>query len=378
MRRLSRVLFALVLPVCLGAFAADIVVPKTDVTKKNGNFFLSTVDVATPPGGLGMSIERVYNSKADFTGIFGEGWGSVYEEKLEVEDDGSLIVHEYGGGAANAFAPTGPAIRSLNTIIAEIMGAAEKTGEFGGAVEEKAYRARLATGHNDEWIRFRDLGLVKSPEIPVGATFSSSRFGTQVITRVPEGYQRQTIPVASTDTKVKFEAFDLSGRLQRVWDADHNFIALHYDSRGRLSEMDDNLGNRFTFVFNADGFVERITDSQGRVARYEYDGKELIKSVDANANTYQFEYDTQYDNMIAIRYSDHSATSVTYLPYDQDENVDTVKDRDGTFSKYTYIYKKQTDGTCLETVEVVKTKDSKQVSDDKTDYTVDATYCPAS
>src|SRR4051812_7855482 len=68
-----------------------------DVFVKNGNFFVSFIDL-NYPGDLGPKIERVYNSRTTFRGIFGEGWGTEYEKYLTVQADGSVIVHEYGGG----------------------------------------------------------------------------------------------------------------------------------------------------------------------------------------------------------------------------------------------------------------------------------------
>jgi hypothetical protein len=41
----------------------------------------------------------VYNSKSDFTGMFGYSWGTEYETKLKLDPDGSVIISEFGGEA---------------------------------------------------------------------------------------------------------------------------------------------------------------------------------------------------------------------------------------------------------------------------------------
>src|SRR3954471_5566197 len=77
-----------------------------NVSLKNGNFFVGYTDIIYP-GGFEPKIERVYNSKTPFSGMFGWGWGNEYEVYLKVLADGSVLVHEYGGGAENRFSPVG-------------------------------------------------------------------------------------------------------------------------------------------------------------------------------------------------------------------------------------------------------------------------------
>src|SRR5262249_52147282 len=76
-----------------------------NVSLKNGNFFVGYTDIVYP-GGFEPKIERVYNSKTGFKGMFGFGWGNEYEVYVTVSADGSVVVHEYGGGAENRFNPT--------------------------------------------------------------------------------------------------------------------------------------------------------------------------------------------------------------------------------------------------------------------------------
>src|SRR5438270_13920159 len=88
--------FALILTLAAPAMA--------NVSIKNGNFFIGYTDIVYP-GGFEPKVERVYNSKSPYRGIFGYGWGSEYEVRLSVMADGSVVVHEYGGGADNRFSP---------------------------------------------------------------------------------------------------------------------------------------------------------------------------------------------------------------------------------------------------------------------------------
>ncbi len=295
-----------------------------------GDFYLDHTDVHAP-GGLGMDITRIYNSfDGDRKGIFGTGWGSRAEDYLKLQDDGSIVVHEYGGGANNTFTPTTSSLRPQAQIISEIMGAAEQAGQFGGEADRAAYRVWLTRNQDNEeqaWETFVGLGLLKSQEPAVGETFFSGRFATEFLTRVPEGYQR----VSTYNGQTIYEAFDLSGRLTRLWDANHDYVALTYGSDGRLAETTDNEGHRFAFSFTSDGFVRRIDDSQGHIVRYQYNNADLV-SVDEDGAVTRYRYDTEH-RLIAVAVAGSASTQVAY---NEAGLATRLRDPDGTVTTYAY------------------------------------------
>jgi YD repeat-containing protein len=318
------------------------------VVTRYGDFNLDFTDLHEQ-GGLNMEITRVYNSFGNAsTGIFGTGWGSRAEDSLQVEDDGSIVIHEYGGGASNKFEPTTSTVRPQAEIIDAIEQAAEQTGQFGSEADRQAYRASLESSSDNEeveWEKFVKLGLLKSQAPAIGETFFSGRFATEFITREPEGYQRSTTYAGQTI----FEAFDLSGRLTRFWDANRDYIALMYGSDGHLRESLDNEGNRFTFSFTADGLVRVISDSQGHVVRYNYvtsnpNNSDLLadlKSVTVNGSTTRFDYDADH-RLTAIHYPDRTSLQIWY---DESGLAHRVKDTDGTVNTYSYSTKKSQTST---------------------------------
>src|SRR3954447_16505986 len=109
-----------------------------NVSVKNGNFFIGYTDIIYQ-GGFEPKIERVYNSKSPFKGMFGWGWGNEYEVRLTVSADGSVVVHEYGGGAENRFNPTAFKEADLNKAVDMISGVAQKVGLTGSASQMDAY-----------------------------------------------------------------------------------------------------------------------------------------------------------------------------------------------------------------------------------------------
>ena len=323
-----------VLAVALIWFAMTSAVAADDyVYLRSGRFNTSHYDLLMPLWLDDMTIARTYNS-SKFKGIFGTGWETRLETNLEVQDNGSVLVHEYGGGASNAFKPTNKDPRSDGLIAAELVNVADESGRFGSDAEMNSYKAWLQLNHAKEWARFRDLGMVVPQQSHAGETFSSGEFGeNQVITRVPEGYQRVT------EGGGKFEAFDLSGRLQRVWDVNRNFIALRY-ANGRLAAISDNFGNRLAFSFNKLGFVEKIAAANGRIARFEYDGVYLVKVTDATGSAYRYSYDSLH-RMMGIGYPDGKWKKIAYYSTKTDQTssdfiVKQIDDRDGSSTHYVY------------------------------------------
>jgi YD repeat-containing protein len=276
-----------------------------------------------------MIISRVYNSfDNEKTGIFGTGWGSLFEEHLKLQDDDSIIIYEYGGGAHNRFTPTTSSLRPQQQIRDEIMRAAEQIGQLGSDADRAAYQHMLEDSDAEEttWENLTRMGLLKSQQPAVGETFFSGRFATEIVTRVPEGYQRAT----SKNGHNFFEAFDLSGRLTRVWDPNHDYITLSYHG-DQLQTMADNKGNQFTFSFTPGGLVSAVKDSRGHTVRYQYKNSDLI-SADVNGKVTRYEYDAE-QRLVAIRFPEHTSMQ---LGYNSAGLVNLVKDPAGTVATYTY------------------------------------------
>ncbi|MCB0414005.1 MAG: cell wall-associated protein wapA, partial [Bdellovibrionales bacterium] len=68
------------------------------VDMKNANYSETWTDINIPGSGYQLKVERVYNSRSLFNGIFGFGWCSDYETSLSSEADGGLRLTVCGGG----------------------------------------------------------------------------------------------------------------------------------------------------------------------------------------------------------------------------------------------------------------------------------------
>lgn len=294
-----------------------------------GNFEYYFKNDVRAPGESYMNVQRIYNSfGSEEIGMFGAGWASFFEVNLQLQDDGSILVHEYGGGANNVFTPTTTSLLPQKTLRDEIMRAAGEVGQFGSDTDRKAYEGMLADSDAEQttWNRLSEAGLLKPKQPAVGETFFSGRYGTEVITRVPEGYQRET----QRNDGTYYEAFDLSGRLTRMWNKNHDYVALEYQN-GHVHRMIDNQGNWFVFAFNADGLVASIKDSHRHVARYEYAGTNLL-AANVDGNVTRYAYDAR-NRLVSVTLPDKTSMRMSYNGSDQLSGLKTV---DGTLIAYTY------------------------------------------
>ncbi len=341
-------------------------VATANVSLKNGNFFIGYMDLIYS-GGFEPKIERVYNSKSTYRGIFGAGWGNEYEVFLTVAPDGSVVVNEYGGGAENRFVPVGVKPQDITAAAEMIAKTAQQTGYMARPDALVAYKKRLQTEagfRNQEWERFRLAGKVQARKLADGTQLTSNRFSYQYITKVPGGYQR------TFDTG-RLDRFDESGHLLKTSDKNGNSIELTYGKDGRLQKILDNFNRKIFFSFDSRSRVEKISGENGKEAIYKYNDKdELISSKDVDGNTYTYKYSADgRHGLTEIGYGDHTTMQIAYHGPDKLVSVKSVKDRDGSVVEYDY----EMDGIQKGRVAVGiinKGKDGKVISSSKYEYLV--------
>src|SRR4051812_46406877 len=68
------------------------------VDMRNANFADTWVDLEVVGSGYNLQVQRTYNSRSLFNGMFGYGWCSDFETSLEPSADGNLKLTECGAG----------------------------------------------------------------------------------------------------------------------------------------------------------------------------------------------------------------------------------------------------------------------------------------
>jgi hypothetical protein len=76
------------------------------VDMKNANYSNTWVDIEIPGSGYELKISRTYNSRSLINGIFGFGWCSDFETRLEKTAEGNLKLVELWCGPGNILLPT--------------------------------------------------------------------------------------------------------------------------------------------------------------------------------------------------------------------------------------------------------------------------------
>ena len=302
------------------------------VNLKNGNFYISYTDLVVHHGDKSLKIERTYNSKSTEVGIFGFGWGSDFETYLVEQSDGSIVVYENGAGARTIFSPIrgGDDIeRSVNESLDNLISGLRDFGEFATETEALALKKKLMG--NEElrtayFRKYRNLSGLKSRKSSIVKWTSGDR-GVQTVERTKMGYVRRY-------SNGNSEFFDKEGKLVRGEDNSGYYIVCRYDNEKRLIRIADSNGStiRLTYKNNSTKFVHQIL-SDRNIASYSHKGQDLVGSVDAAGNKYEFHYDNNH-NLTSVVYADGFEMKLDYEPKTQ--FVSKVTKRSGSSTSYKY------------------------------------------
>ncbi|MEO1005698.1 MAG: hypothetical protein AAFW67_07565, partial [Cyanobacteria bacterium J06638_38] len=85
--------------------------------------------------------------------------------------------------------------------------------------------------------------------------------------------------------------FNSDGKIDLIEDSNGNLLDAVY-TVGQLTSLTDSFGNSLSFAYNADGRIVSVIDSDGRVTSYAYDPtEELLTAVTDEAGTTTYSYD---------------------------------------------------------------------------------------
>jgi YD repeat-containing protein len=304
-----------------------------EVNPKDGAFFNESVDLNANGGAV--LVDRIYNSRNTNYGIFGWGWESHFDTRLELGPSGIVVVHDWGGGAKIVFSSQDMLARDTDSQIASIMKAA--SSETGGPESRQGYRQRL---QNDllfrvsQWNRFH-LNSKNTANRSL-SEYTSTEFGKQSVVATPQGFLR-TLPDGSQ------ERFDENGKLTQIRDTHRNTLDLVYGAEGHLKAVKGPQAYELDFSFKelSKGLlpaVASIEDNRGNSLTYTYNQTgDLISNQASNQIVHLYEYDQRGRHLLtAIRYINGKVRKIAYYPIDQFEKVQSVTQPDGTLTQYRY------------------------------------------
>ena len=306
---------------CLGALSVLLVLMPLSVKGgggvyiKNGNFFITYADIKFSQSRL----ERTYNSRSTFKGMFGVGWGSELESYLDVQGDGTVLLHQRGSGGTSILRPPVLSKDDIRASVDRIMLAAEHDGRFRDDTEYHEKRQELLRNAEHRrlwWSYYVKKGKLEPRRIKPGTVYRGQKWGEQQrLLRTHDGYQLTNQP------SDRVREFDTSGRLtavRKLHEGNAEILHIVRDRMGHISKVADQNGQQWSFHMNDNGTVARIDTPNGKSSHYNYADRYLIGSIDIAGNRYSYRYDRK-SNLTAIGYADNSRQIITYTGTEHDD-----------------------------------------------------------
>jgi YD repeat-containing protein len=314
----------------ISALAAMMMAPALGhaiVDMKNSNYADSWIDMRLEGSGYPLRVQRFYNSRSIFSGMFGFGWCSDFETTVERTPEGRLKLVECGAGQEILFSPASFDTKELEKSIDQMVAHYRKTTP--GANQQGADTLRAQLRENAdlrvEW--GRNAGLA-APEVKKGSIFKADNLDVEQISWDGSSYTR-------TLADGSMQKFDSEGRLIQIYDRNANFLRLTYAGQA-LKEVIDNQGKKLNFVFQ-NKRVKEITAPGNIRIQYKYKGEDLIEVRNMWKNTYAYDYDETH-NLTKIKFPDNTFKAITYNQ--KNDWVTSFTDRaiDGVACTETYKY----------------------------------------
>ena len=294
------------------------------IDTKNANYTKTFVDIALPGAGLPLLVERTYNSRSLYKGMFGYGWCSNLETRLEVMPDNTLMVVECGGGAEISYvskSAKGDRSLMIEKIMAEVKKKKGLSRKYIKQVERDLKKSALL---QSELIRaFRLKGKAQSGGVyqALGRQNDTIQFtGNQYKRFLPNG---------------QMQFFNKKGLFIKEMDKSGNWIKIQR-KKGLIVKVMDNKGR--SLQFKRKKGVLTINGPNRTRAQYTVSNDNLVKVLNSKNEKFQYFYDN-YHNLTKTRYPDNTYEALTYNT-DRDWVV-SFQDRRGCREKYKYITNKR-------------------------------------
>lgn len=272
------------------------------VDTKNANYTESWIDVQIAGSGYALKVQRTYNSRSVFNGIFGFGWCSDFETTLDKTPEGTLKLQECGAGQEVTYRAQGAGGSNVSKTIDAIAAYYKKTNPNVGDASVNTLKDQLLNNVNlrNRWAK--QAGL-KEPEVTKGSVFVSDNLEVEKIEFDGTQYTRTLADGAS-------QRFNAQGRMTAMYDKNGNFLRLNY-AGDLLKEVIDSSGKKLTFAFMPTKRVKEITAPGGIKVEYKYNSEDLISVKNMWKNTYTYAYDDNH-NLTKITFPDNTFKALTY------------------------------------------------------------------
>lgn len=350
---LSRVSFHISI-IALSALLSSISLAVVDM--KNANFSQTWVDAEVPGVGYDLRVQRTYNSRSLFNGIFGFGWCSDFETKMNITAEGNLKITECGAGQEIFFSPREVTRKDIDQTISKII-AKMREEKVVGRTEE--FYKKTSSDLLELDLRRAQMAAQYGVAVSIkdGTKFFANGREVEHVVFQKNYYTRNLGDGSS-------QRFDTKGRMTHMYDKNGNFLKFEYD-KDNMTTVTDNNARKLTFRYYPNKKVKEITGPNSLKAEYQYkDLDDLSYVKNAWKNVYTYKYD-ELHNLVQATWPDK--TSIT-LKYDTKKDwVTSFTDRQKCVESYGYeLSKENPKGHYWSTVKKVCGKEV--VADDKYEF----------
>ena len=314
-----KVLFFLVIGFAFSAVAL--------VDTKSGNYKKTFVDFDLTGNIFPLTLERTYNSRSLYRGLFGMGWCSNIETRVRVLPDNSIQLTECGGGQEILFL-TKNSKQDVSAQIKQIIQAVKKQNKKLSNSYYAQLNKKLAKSHvlRNEFLKaYKVSGQVQ----PGVVHFAEGRSNDSLVFN-KKGFFKRNLP---NGVQQFFKRG--SGRLIQISDKSGNYIKIVW-KKDQPQYIVDNKGRRLVFGYKQ-GQVASIKGLGKTLASYEIKGENLRRVVNQNG-TYRHTYDDLH-NLTSTMYpgSTKKEPIVEKLTYNKKKDwVTSFENQRKCVEKYKY------------------------------------------
>ena len=283
-----------------------------------------------------LKIERTYNSRSLYNGLFGFGWCSNLETQLTELPDNSIKVVECGGGREILYHPKGK-LPNIKLYVDQIL---SKIAERKIKMSSKALKKLERDLKQSPNLRAHFLeALDIKGQAKAGLKYFAQGRGTEYIFVTSKGFVRK-LPNGFRDVFNKkgrlIESSSPEGKIEITWKA-------------KKIQVMDQKGRRLTFHLDkSGGKIEKAVFRKKTIVSYTHKGEDLIKiNNHQNGEIYQH----AYDNLHNLKKSAYPDKSTEVLAYNEKKDwVIGFKDRKNCQETYGYGMNKENPNHYFSTV----------------------------
>lgn len=302
------------------------------VDMNNAGYTNSWIDLEVPGSGYDMRVLRAYKSRTIFNGMFGFGWCSEFETKLETMSEGAVKISECGDGQEIIYSSREVSKKDVDSTISQIVKKMKADKKFSSSSKE--YWTKIETQLlEDQDMRSnyaRQFGVV-TPIVEGQKLMANGKEVESVV--FSKGVYTRNLSDGS------YQRFSKEGKLTHMYDKNGNFLKFTYQS-DLLTQIEDNNARKLNFKYYPNKKVQRITGPSGLASEYKYNQQEdLVWNRNAWAkkptDVYTYEYN-EFHNMTKATWPDKSSIAIKYD--NVKDWVTSFTDRDKCVESYKYEF----------------------------------------